>query len=59
MKNSSIESKFRYNYPGWCCQHCGHPVGYLGRFFEAFLGKMHNCKFNNVMYVQKQSMDEE
>jgi hypothetical protein len=22
------------NFPAWCCQKCGEPIGYLGRFME-------------------------
>lgn len=26
-------------YPAYCCQECGEPMGYLGRFFEWLLGR--------------------
>ena len=26
-------------YPSWCCQKCGEPIGWLGRFIFSFLHK--------------------
>ncbi len=31
-------------YAAWCCQGCGAEIGYLGRFFQAFVGGLlHSC----------------
>ena len=34
-------------YPSYCCQECGEPIGWLGRFIEfIYCGLIkHNCKF--------------
>lgn len=33
MKFPKVEGK----YPGYCCQHCGETIGWLGRFIEKCL----------------------
>jgi len=30
-------------YPAHCCPQCGERLGYLGRAFEWFFGRTHNC----------------
>ncbi len=31
-------------YPSWCCQECGEPIGWLGRFLELLtIAKWHKC----------------
>lgn len=38
--------------PGWCCPHCGKPVGYLGRFWAALVGVgIHGCDLS--IYKQR------
>ena len=31
-------------YPSWCCQTCGGPVGYVGRFFQWCRLPLHRCE---------------
>jgi hypothetical protein len=31
-------------FSSWCCQECGEPIGWLGRFFSFILpGRWHKC----------------
>lgn len=39
MKFPKIEG----HYPGYCCQHCGEAIGWLGIFMEKIFGTMHKC----------------
>lgn len=32
-----------YKYPSWCCQHCGEPIGWLGRAFQILGTSFHTC----------------
>lgn len=32
-------------YPAWCCDGCGAPIGYLGRFFQWLRLPLHRCHF--------------
>jgi hypothetical protein len=34
--------------PGWMCQDCGEPIGYLGRFLQVILWKLHKCNKDNL-----------
>ena len=31
-------------YPSHCCQHCGEPIGWLGRFLTMIFPRWHICK---------------
>lgn len=39
-------------FPGWCCQRCGAPIGYLGRALQALFGPMHKhasgCRYGHA-----------
>lgn len=39
MEQDEIKARKSYE-----CQDCGHLVGWLGRFFEFFVGKQHKCE---------------
>jgi hypothetical protein len=31
-------------YPSYCCQKCGEPIGWIGRFFQFLRIPLHRCE---------------
>jgi hypothetical protein len=45
-------------HPSYCCQKCGDPIGYIGRFFQFLRIPLHRCKETKKPYKAKIEVSE-